>query len=332
VDFGEVLGRAWKITWKFKVLWIFGILAGCGTGSGSNFNSSSSSYQTNGNTNPNLPPGFAGGINQFVRSLTNPTVSALIVGFICLICLIFLVSIFLSQIGRIGLIKGTAEADEGAEKISFRALWKSSLQYFWRFFWLSILVGLPFFIIILILAVGFLLAFVPAIQGANSGAAVAGMLGILSLVCLVGCVFFLFAIVVGFVVRQAENAIVLENQTILGSLQRGWEVFKKNIGPILIIWLITVGISLAGRLVISLPILVILIPVFLAFFSTGSSGTISYVPLIIAGLIFLGYLPIAIVAGGILMTYVESVWTLTFLRLTKPQPAETASTPIATNA
>jgi uncharacterized membrane protein YgcG len=34
-NFGEVLTRAWQIIWKHKVLWIFGILAGCGQGGGS---------------------------------------------------------------------------------------------------------------------------------------------------------------------------------------------------------------------------------------------------------------------------------------------------------
>ena len=34
MDYGEVLGKAWKIIWKHKVLWIFGILASFGKGSG----------------------------------------------------------------------------------------------------------------------------------------------------------------------------------------------------------------------------------------------------------------------------------------------------------
>ena len=29
MDFSEVLGKAWRIIWKHKVLWIFGIFAGC---------------------------------------------------------------------------------------------------------------------------------------------------------------------------------------------------------------------------------------------------------------------------------------------------------------
>ena len=32
MDFGEILSKAWKIIWKFKILWIFGILTSCGQG------------------------------------------------------------------------------------------------------------------------------------------------------------------------------------------------------------------------------------------------------------------------------------------------------------
>ena len=46
MDFGYVLRRAWQIIWKFKILWIFGILAGCGQASGSS--GSNSSYQFSG--------------------------------------------------------------------------------------------------------------------------------------------------------------------------------------------------------------------------------------------------------------------------------------------
>ena len=33
-DFGEVLSRAWQIIWKHKILWVFGIFAGCARGGG----------------------------------------------------------------------------------------------------------------------------------------------------------------------------------------------------------------------------------------------------------------------------------------------------------
>ena len=54
-NFGEVLTRAWQITWKYKVLWIFGILAGCTNGGGGGGGGGNSGYST-GPSDQNLPP------------------------------------------------------------------------------------------------------------------------------------------------------------------------------------------------------------------------------------------------------------------------------------
>ncbi len=34
MDFGEVFSKAWKIIWKYKILWLFGIFASCSGGGG----------------------------------------------------------------------------------------------------------------------------------------------------------------------------------------------------------------------------------------------------------------------------------------------------------
>ena len=46
MDIGEVLSRAWQIIWKHKVLWIFGILAGCASGGGGGNPGSGVSWQS----------------------------------------------------------------------------------------------------------------------------------------------------------------------------------------------------------------------------------------------------------------------------------------------
>jgi hypothetical protein len=81
-------------------------------------------------------------------------------------------------------------------------------------------------------------------------------------------------------------------------------------------------------IVIALPVLVVVIPAVFAFIAGGSHA--SYTPLIIAGLCILAYIPVSWVANGILMTYIQSVWTLTYLRLTKPKLE--AGTPIVSPA
>jgi hypothetical protein len=97
MDFGEVLSKAWKIVWKHKVLWIFGILAGCGSGFSSNgSNSFRNTYQ--GNDFP-----------QVQRFIENIPVWVWILAAVAVVVLV-IAAIFLGTIGRIGLIKGAMQA------------------------------------------------------------------------------------------------------------------------------------------------------------------------------------------------------------------------------
>ena len=34
MDYGEIFSKAWKIIWKYKILWLFGIFASCSGGGG----------------------------------------------------------------------------------------------------------------------------------------------------------------------------------------------------------------------------------------------------------------------------------------------------------
>jgi len=56
----------------------------------------------------------------------------------------------------------------------------------------------------------------------------------------------------------------------------------------------------------------------------------NYTPLLAAGLCFVAYLPLLFVLKSILTAYIGSVWTLTYMRLTKP--TESSSIPIQGNA
>ncbi len=320
MDFGEILSKAWKITWKFKVLWIFGILAGCESGRGSNFN-----YQTSSRdygSTPTLPPGAESAFQQFLHWFTNP---AIIVAFISIICVIVIISIVLGTIGKIGLIKGASMADAGAEKLTFGELWNGSLPYFWRMFGMWLLTGLPFYIVTVLLVLGFIVALLPASRSGSS-AGNSAFLVLLPILCVFFCVIMLLALVVSFVRVQAENAIVVENEGVVSGLKRGWDVLVKNFGPIFVVWLIMLAIGIVAGVVIALPLLVILVPLMLSFINTNQ--TISFAPLIMAGLCFVAYLPVAWLLNGILLTYSQSVWTLTYLRLTKPKQSEENS-PIA---
>jgi hypothetical protein len=295
MDLGEVLSRAWQITWKHKVLWIFGILAGCSANGGSSGNNFQYRQEAQ-----NMPPEVQRIIDRIIG---NP---AIIAGIIVLICILATLLLVLSTIGQIGLIKGVQKADQGAESLSFGEIWNASMSYFWRVFGLFVIIALLSFI------VGIFLVALVAVGGVLTMGI--GLICLLPLVCLLIPVGWALSVVV----EQAIVSIVLENRSIIDGLSRGWEVVRANAVQYLLVALIVfIGGAIAG-IVIAIPIFLIVFP---AVFSMTISNNNDTTPLTIAMLCFVIYLPFLLVLSGILQTYIQSVWTLTFLRLTGHDPA-----------
>ncbi len=306
MDFGEVLSKAWNIIWKNKVLWIFGILASCGNANGGS-GSARASYQGD------LPPRFERFFDQFGR--IPDWQIALIVGVVILIILLLVVlAIFLSTVGRIGLIRGALQADQGIERLIFGELFSGTLPYFWRVFGLNLVVGLASVLLVFIFLIPFIF-FGTLTFGL-------GFLCFLPLICL----FIPFFWLVGLIVEQANIAIVVEDVGIFDGLRHGWEVFKTNLGPILVMGLIlSLGVNLIGGFIISLPLAIVVLPA-IAGAVAGTDRALGG-GILLAAICFVAYLPVLLIFSGVLRSYIESAWTLTYLRLTQ-QPSPTELEPI----
>ncbi len=289
-NFGEVLTRAWQIIWKHKVLWVFGIFAGCGRGGGG-----SSGGQVSGSGDQTFPQ-----LEQFMQQLeqwieANPWIVAVIV---LLVVLLLVVSIFLGTIGRISLIRGTYQAEMGTERLNFGELFSESMPYFWRVFGLSLL--------ILLIA---LVVFVPLVLGGTLFSAFTAGIGLICLIPLI-CLMIPLLWVLSVVIEQANVAIVLENLGIGDGFRKGWNVVRANIGPIIVMTLIIfIGSGVVG-FIIALPIIAAVLPL---IFSAASNNTS---PIWISVICCAIYFPILLVLSGILNAYVQSIWTLTYMRLT----------------
>ncbi len=295
MDIGSVLSRAWQIIWKHKVLWIFGILAGC-----TNANGGSSNFrmEREANISPN--------VQNFFNNLQDWQI-ALIIGVIILVTLVFVVLVvFLSTVGKIGLVRGTQQADQGATRLAFGELFNGSLPYFWRVFGLNLLVGiLTFLAFVLILIFGVL--------------GTIFTLG-LFLICLIPLICLLVPVAwfVSVIVEQAINAIVIENLGVFAGLQRGWAVVKANLGTMIVMALILfIGVGVIGGFIIGLPLVLVVAPAVIGVIAGSGRATGS--GLLISGLCFVAYLPVLLALSGILNGYTGSAWTLTFMRLTGRQ-------------
>jgi hypothetical protein len=317
-NFGDVLSRAWQIIWKHKVLWIFGIFAGCSRGSGS-FRGNSGGG--GGGSGGQLPPEFMR-IFQFIQQ---NLVTFIVVGCI-LILLIWAITIFLGTIGKVGLIRGTYQAEGGADKLIFGQLFSESTPFFWRVFGLSLIVAVPILVVFAALIAGFA-AFAISASNGNDAARV-GVFGLLPL--LIGCVCLLVPVmfVVGMIIRQAENAIVLENMQVLPSISRGWEIFRANLGPIILMAIILAVVGVVAGLIIAIPILAIVVPAAITFAVNRAEN---WTPMIFAGVCLCLYIPVAWLLNGILTAYTESAWTLTYMRLTA-SPSENPPAVLEANA
>lgn len=306
-NFGEVLTRAWQIIWKHKVLWIFGILAGCGRGGGGG----SGGGQIRGSGDQPFPQleQFFQQISQWIEN--NPWIVAV---FILLVIVLVIVSIFLGTIGRISLIRGTYQADGGTERLNFGELFSESMPYFWRVFGLSLLIFLIALFVFIPLALG----------GALFSVVTAGIgaICLLPLICLLIPLLWAFSVVI----EQANVAIVLENLSIGDGFRKGWEVVRANVGPILVLTLIIfIGSGVLGFF-IAIPLIAAVAP--LIFGAANNTTGPIWITVICCAL----YFPILLVLSGILNAYVQSVWTLTYMRLTAKPPLDNPPVVLEANA
>jgi hypothetical protein len=292
MDYGAILKRTWDITWKYKGLWVLGILAACGKGGkgGSPGGGSQASSSIRGD----LGGAGANGLQHFFNTIPEQT---LIIGAIVLISLflvIALIALVLGVIGQGGLIAGFNQADEGAD-VNLAEAFGMSMHFFWR------ILGLRLLLLVagLVLAVATLIFIVLTLG--------------LGLFCLL-CIGVPLLLLVGLYITLTTVAIVLEDLDVFEAFRRAWVVITTNIGPVLVMGVILViGSAIIGLLLAS-PLILILVPVVtaLALGTRTALGT----GLLLGGICLVVYIPILIVLNGILTTYVTGAWTLTFKRLT----------------
>ncbi len=309
MDFGYVLKRAWQIIWKFKILWIFGILASCGQAGSSG--GGNSGFRISSQDTTVFPQ-----VQNYFNQLSPGAITLLIILAIIVVVVLVVLAILLGTIGRVGLIRGTVKAEQGAARLTFGELWREGLTYFWRVFGLNLLIGLVILFAVLILIVlGVILSI--------------GTLGIF-LICLIPliCLFVPIAWLVGILIEQANVALVVDNLDIIEAIKKGWHVFIDNIGSMIVMGLILiVGVSVIGGLILGLPLLAIAAPAALGIasgvFENARNG------IILSVVFFLIYLPFLLLFSGILRGYTASAWTLTYLRLTRPpSPLPVAAAPV----
>ena len=312
MDFGEILSKAWKIIWKHKILWLFGVLAGCGMGSAGGGGSSGGNAVYSGgesgswNGPPFMSPSAQRAFEDFAQWLADIPVGVWVsLGITIVLALILIglvmsvVMLFAGSFGTAGVIKGTVIADEAAsdtKPISLKQVFTGIKPYFWKVLLLNLGLRVAGFI------VGFLL-FIPIIL-------------LVVFTCGLG-VFLLIAIgiFIDLMVNFSTIAIIHEDKDIFEAISRAWQVITRDLGKVLVMFLILGLGQIVIGLVIALPLILVPMPLVLGLLALGG-GAVG-VGVIVSIILFLLIIPIMIFLGGVLKAYVLASWTLTYRRLTE---------------
>jgi len=282
MDYGEVIKRAAHITWRYKFLWVFGIImALCGQGSGGN---------PRFNVNYRSPLGPTVGPPEFPAYFPEPLgrtpISVYVVAGLLLIVWLGLISIIVGAIGRSALIKSTARAEAG-ENISFATSRHDGLATAVPLGLLQLLLAIPLLILGICVAVIFITQFWPFFSqiftftpNAETQAPPSFLNDFFAFfplffatICGTICIGFIIQLIAGLFRTFGSRAIVLENHGVLSSFSRSWHLFRQNIGATIILTILVVVVAVVVGFVLAIPAMVIMLPLMMSVMPGIISGT-----------------------------------------------------------
>jgi hypothetical protein len=305
MDIGEIIEHAAKINWKFKGLWVLGILGSCRGGMSQLTSSFTSNFRGVEISESDLW--------RFERFLENfdwenfsweninlEMILMGVIGILAVLLLLWLISFIIEILGAAGLIAGFKQADSG-ETISLGIAFNLGLSYFWRLVGIQLIVLAITLSAVLIIGIVTLAISIPTL---GFGA-----------LCLLPLFFLLIPLFIaaGVYVNLSQIALITEDLTIRAAFARSWKIIKENIGNVILVALILlVGPWIVGA-IISIPFGFAGLPTLLGlsffegdFLIQGLAGTM---------LCAVAYFPLYLLFSGILNTFTTGTWTLAYRRL-----------------
>jgi len=334
MDHLKVLKRAWETTWRYRALWVFGIIVALTTAGGVNRGTGSFNGE-------DFPPGREFHIGEIPPEVSSILI-AIVIGLACVIFILVIATAIARYVAETALIRMVDDYEETGEKRSvrqgFRMGWSRTA---WRLFLINLLTGLPTTLAFILL---FVLAAAPLLLWATKSKAL-GIIGTIATVGLFFLVLFL-AIVVGAGLSLLRKffwrTCALEELGVIESIRQGFGVVRQHWKDVLVMWLIMVGVRI-GWAIAMITTVIVLFPAIILLIIVG--GVLGGLPaLLIGGLasLFLeGAVPwilaavvgipifILVIAvpwlflGGLMEVFKSSTWTLTYRELRALESVET---------
>ena len=313
MDHIEVLKRAFKITWRHRALWLFGILLALTGGGGRGFRFN---FPGGGGGGEGLPtPGDLGAGPEIAPALITAIVVALVL-FIIVLIVGFTMVRYVARTALIGMVKEIEDTGTTSVKSGFRTGWSRSA---FRLFLIDLVIGIPMTIAVLLLlafaASPLLLLFVD-----NIAARVIGVMVTVGLVIMVIILLVAAGVVISVLTLFFHRQCVLGEKGVIDSIRDGYWMVRRNLSKAGVMWLLMLGVGI-GWGILLIPVTLIIgafafaagaLPGGLIYLITGSE---------VAGFAIGGIIGVVVLAvplifvNGLYLAFQSCVWTLTYLEI-----------------
>jgi hypothetical protein len=350
--YGSLIRQAWTMTWRYRFLWVLGVLAGGAVG----MPALNSPGGEGVNSHQTAPPDFAFGNTSAAMAATAVTEwatthVAVLIAVGALAVALALALLVVSFIAQGGMARATIDLASGRPS-SLGDAWRAGTRLFWRYVglclapiiaalgvtaivgsmvaaggvmvvasqnpWPGVTLGVVFGLAIVAGFVAFALDLTRSTSWPRWAVVVVATLFAVPLVTVLLAGILLLSITVAF----AQRIIAMDDVGPLEALRSGWQLTRGHLGESLLTWLVNVGLAIATGLVAVITVISGLLALALlggmVFAVAGLSGPLfAYVG--IGGIaLLLGVLTLA----GIANTFFWAYWTLAYFRLSG-QPAVT---------
>ncbi len=296
MDYMGILGKAWRVTWRYKALWVFGLFAGAGSSGGGNFNWSSGDFGSGGGGAPELA-----GFEQWLAD----NIALLIAG-VAVLMLVAIAFLVLGIAARGGLIYLVNESEENRPVLSGTG-WSVGFAHWGRTFLIGLLLALPMLVVIGVVVAAALITIIPV---ATTGGGVEDALPALGAgLCIVLPIALVAAVatsvVVAILYEIALRYGVLYGSSSTESIVRAWRDLVGKRGTFTM-WLVMLLPQIAFSVVVLLVSLVFVVPI-LGLGFAGQYGAAVFVALLL--------LVVLLLPGAVYGTFHSSAWTVFFRRM-----------------